>query len=222
MKHSPMPALLSFLESLAAHNQKEWMDEHRSTYQALRKEFIALVDEVLSELQAVDPGLHGLEAKSLIYRINRDVRFSKDKAPYNPWFSAMLAEGGRHSEQAGYYLRIQAGNQTVVGGGLYCPTPEQLRKMRQEIDYNAAELREIVQQSSFRDTFGSIQGEMLSRAPKGYASDHPNLELLKLKDYIALRTFTDEEVKAPGFVDELKRSLKSLQPFIDFLNVAIS
>jgi uncharacterized protein (TIGR02453 family) len=213
---------LDFLAELAANNHKDWMDTQRARYQATRAGFLLLVEELLGELQERDESLRSLEAKACLYRQNRDLRFSKDKSPYNPWLSAFMAEGGRHAEQAGYYIRLQPGNQSVVGGGLYCPSPDQLRKMRQEIDYNAAELKQITNAKDFKSYFVAIQGDMLSRPPKGYPADHPNLNLLKLKEYFALRRFTDEEVCSGNFIEEVKKTFLALEPFITFLNVAIS
>lgn len=214
--------ILDFLKELKANNQKEWMETNRQRYLQARDEFKELVSEVLEDLRPLDPGLEQLTVSDCLFRINRDIRFSADKTPYKPWMSAVIAEGGRHSVQSIYYLHLQPGDESRVAGGMYQPAGEQLRKIRQEVDYNAAELKQIVSQEDFRKHFGEIQGEKLSRAPRGYPVDHPNIELLKLKSFIALRKFSDEEVLQGNFMEEVIKSYRTVQPFNEYLNVAIS
>lgn len=214
--------ILSFLSALKTNNNKEWMDAHRGEYLQAKVDFEALVNALLQNLQAIDPGLNGLTAKDCIFRINRDIRFSKDKSPYKHNFGASIAEGGKKSLNAGYYLHIQPGNESFVGGGLYMPPGEQLKKIRQEIDYNAPELFEIVTTKDFEQAYGRIQGEKLIRAPKGYDPDHPNIEFLKLKSYVALHKLTDDDIQSPQLIENLTHKCQVLKPFIDFLNIAIS
>ena len=214
--------ILSFLSALKTNNNKEWMDAHRGEYLQAKVDFEALVNALLQNLQAIDPGLNGLTAKDCIFRINRDIRFSKDKSPYKHNFGASIAEGGKKSLNAGYYLHIQPGNESFVGGGLYMPPGEQLKKIRQESDYNAPELFEIVTTKDFEQAYGRIQGEKLIRAPKGYDPDHPNIEFLKLKSYVALHKLKDDDIQSPQLIENLTHKCQVLKPFIDFLNIAIS
>ena len=166
--------------------------------------------------------MRGLDPKKCIFRINRDIRFSKDKSPYKINFGAALAEGGRNSGNAAYYLHLQPNDESFIGGGLYQPPKEMLAKVRQEIDYNASELRTLVSAPDFRETFGEIQGDSLKRAPKGYDPDHPNIALLKLKDYIVLRKLTDQEVADEQFPEQALAIFKTMIPFVRYLNVAVS
>lgn len=214
--------ILEFLSALKDNNRKEWMDAHKQQYQQARQAFIALVGQVLEGLKAHDPSLEGLQPKDCIFRINRDIRFSKDKTPYTTWMSAVMAEGGKKSEQAIYYLRLQPGNESMLAGGMHEPAGEQLRKIRQEVDYNAGELKEIISQADFQRLFGEIQGEKLRRAPKGYPVNHPNIEFLKLKSYLAIRKFSDAEVVQENFVEEVLHTFRVVQPLNEYLNVAIS
>lgn len=214
--------ILSFLSELGANNNKEWMDANRGAYLQAKADFEALVNVLLRNLQAIDPGLNGLTAKDCIFRINRDIRFSKDKSPYKHNFGASIAEGGKKSLNAGYYLHIQPGDESFFGGGLYMPAGAQLKKVRQEIDYNAPELLKIVTAEDFKQAYGRIQGEKLSRAPKGYDPHHPNIEFLKLKSYVALHKLSDDDIKSPKLIENLTHNFQVLKPFIDFLNVAIS
>lgn len=214
--------ILDFLNELKDHNEKEWMEANRKYYQQAREEFKKLTGYILEALKPHDPGLEGVSVSDCIFRINRDIRFSADKTPYKNWMSAVIAEGGRHSLSAIYYLHLQPQNESRVAGGMYQPAGEQLRKIRQEVDYNAAELKQIVSEAGFQEHFGQIQGEKLSRAPKGYPADHPNIELLKLKSFIAMESFTDEEVIQDDFAAKVIESYRIVQPFNDYLNVAIS
>lgn len=214
--------ILSFLSELGANNNKEWMDANRGAYLQAKADFEALVNVLLQNLQAIDPGLNGLTGKDCIFRINRDIRFSKDKSPYKHNFGASIAEGGKKSLNAGYYLHIQPGDESFFGGGLYMPAGAQLKKVRQEIDYNAPELLKIVTAEDFKQAYGRIQGEKLSRAPKGYDPHHPNIEFLKLKSYVALHKLSDDDIKSPKLIENLTHNFQVLKPFIDFLNVAIS
>lgn len=214
--------ILDFLTGLKNNNEKEWMEANRKYYQEAREEFKKLTGYVLEALKLLDPGLEGVTVSDCIFRINRDIRFSADKSPYKPWMSAVMAEGGRHSSSAIYYLHLQPQNESRVAGGIYQPAGEQLRKIRQEVDYNAAELKKIVSAHSFQQHFGPIQGEKLSRAPKGYPLDHPNIELLKLKSFLAMKSFSDEEVLQNDFAERVLESYRLVQPFNEYLNVAIS
>ncbi|AHM60852.1 hypothetical protein D770_12990 [Flammeovirgaceae bacterium 311] len=214
--------VLDFLARLAENNNKEWMDAHRSDYQEARKHFKALLALVLDGLKERDESLLNVRPEDCMFRINRDVRFSPDKTPYKTWMSAAIAEGGRHAPWAHYYFHLQPGNESLVAGGMYLPPPDQLRKIRQEVDYNAAELKKIVDKPDFQKIFGPIQGEKLQRPPKGYPADHPNLELLKLKSFLAMRTYKDEEVRSPYYPETLLEAFTTAQPFVEYLNVAVS
>ena len=216
------PRILAFLRQLTSHNSKEWMDDHRDAYQTARQSFIELVSYLINEFSADDEGIRGLDPKKCIFRINRDVRFSNNKLPYKTNFGAALAEGGRHSGNPVYYLHLQAGDESFVGGGLYQPPREVLAKVRQEIDYNAAELKAITDVPAFRQHFGEIQGDSLKRGPKGYDPAHPNIDLLKLKDYLVLHKLTDRDVADEAFPGQVLALFRAMVPFVRYLNVAIS
>ncbi|WP_017732814.1 DUF2461 domain-containing protein [Nafulsella turpanensis] len=214
--------ILDFLSALRENNQKDWMEANKQQYLQAREQFTLLVAAILEELKPFDPSLEGVEAKDCIFRLHRDIRFSADKAPYKTWFSAVMAVGGRKTLEAVYYLHLQPGNESMLATGLHQPPGEQLKKVRQEIDYNAGELKEIITEKRFQQYFGSIQGEKLSRAPKGYPVDHPNIEFLKLKSYLAIRKLSDEEVKSDILTHEVVETFKAAQPFNEFLNIAAS
>lgn len=214
--------ILDFLTELERNNNREWMNDNRSWYEQAREEFTELVAYLLKEMANYDEGLRLVTPKDSIFRINRDIRFSKDKSPYKNNFGAFMAEGGRKTEGAGYYLHLQPGNESFCGGGIYMPPKEILSRIRQEVDYNAAELKKIVEDPEFRETFGAVKGDSLKTAPNGYPKDHPNIELLKLKSYVVLHTVSDEELKSPNIHEYLVRIFEIQRPFNDYLNVAIS
>lgn len=214
--------ILNFLKELQENNNKEWMDAHRPQYEAARDAFKEIIGVLLGELPRFDEGLIGITPKDCIFRLNRDIRFSKDKTPYKNDFGAAMSEGGRRSPNAVYYLHLQPNNESFIAGGMYMPANEYLSKVRQEVDYNPQELKQIVSNSDFKKYFGEIQGEKLSRPPKGYKADHPNVELLKLKSFIVLHPFTDEEIISENFISETIHMFQIVQPFIQYLNVAIS
>lgn len=214
--------ILHFLSELEQNNNKEWMDAHRDWYLQAKEEFLALVRYLLGEMTVIDDGLLGLQPKDCIFRINRDIRFSKNKSPYKNNFGVYMAEGGKQSPNAGYYLHVQPGDESFIGGGMYRPEPEILGKVRQEIDYNAAELKQITDQDDFRQYFGPIQGEKLKRPPKGYGPDHPNIELLKLKDFVVMHKLSDDALKDENLKDRAVEMFRTMVPFVHYLNVAIS
>ena len=214
--------IFTFLRQLDSNNNKAWMDDHRKPYQAARQSFIDFTAYLLEELSADDEGLRGLDPKKCIFRINRDIRFSKNKLPYKNNFGAAMAEGGRNSGNPVYYFHLQPNDESFIAGGLYQPPNDVLAKIRQEIDYNASELKTITSAPDFQQYFGEIQGGALKRAPKGYEPTHPNIELLKHKDYLAIHKLTDREVIEEGFPDRALIVFRAMMPFVQYLNVAVS
>lgn len=212
--------ILDFLNGLKKNNVKEWMDQNKPTYQKCRKAVIEIVDNQIKEIAKWEPGLENLTAKDCIFRINRDIRFSKDKRPYKEHFGAFIAQGGRHTEFAGYYIHIEPKN-TFIGGGIYMPPSEILKKIRQEIDYNATELHEIIGNKTFKETYGEIQGERLKTAPKGYPKDHSEIDLLRLKSFVVTHSFTDKEVMRDDFEERVTEIFDVLRPFNQFLDMAV-
>ncbi|MGK7394744.1 MAG: DUF2461 domain-containing protein [Candidatus Cyclobacteriaceae bacterium M3_2C_046] len=214
--------ILDFIAGLKQNNHKDWMDAHREEYLAAKAEFEKLINFLIPQLQQFDESIHGVLAKDCIFRINRDIRFSKDKSPYKTNFGAFMAEGGRKTWKAGYYLHLEPGDESMIAGGIYMPPGEVLKKIRQEVDYNPAELKKIVSQEKFRQNFEEIQGEKLKTAPKGYPADHPNIEFLKLKSYTVLHKVPDRVVKSAEFPDKVVEVFSVMHPFNEYLNVAVS
>lgn len=164
----------------------------------------------------------GLQAKKCVFRIYRDVRFSKDKSPYKLNFGASMSEGGRKSTNPGYYIHLQPGGECFFGGGLYHPDVDNLKKVRQEIDYNADSFLKIVKDQEFKSVFGEIWGEKLKRAPKDYSEDHPLIEYLKLKDFVVLHQVDDKDVVKKDYFKKGSEVYKMIKPFNDFMKTAIN
>lgn len=212
---------LLFLEELSNNNNKEWFDDNRKRYQNLRVEFIEFVQSLIDGISSFDASLTGVDPKKCIFRINRDVRFSNDKSPYKTNFGALLGSLGKKTEGSGYYIHLQPGN-SFLGGGIYQPNPANLASIRQEIDYNAQSLRNLLDSDSFQEMFGSIQGNKVKTAPKGYSKDHPAINLLRLKNFYVIRNFSDSNVCASTFHTEALNTYREAQKFNDFINHALS
>ena len=208
---------LTFLRDLVKNNNRDWFGENRSRYDVAKSELSGVVERVLSGMSAFEP-LANTEVKDCIFRINRDIRFAKDKRPYKNNMSFAIGPGGRHSGRIDYYVQIQPGNQSFLGGGMWQPTPANLAKFRQEVDYNAHELKQIIDADEFRAYFPERAGEVMKTSPKGYAADHPEIELLRQKELFFMHRYTDKEVMSAGFADEIIRGSRILKPYCDFLN----
>ena len=185
---------LNFVSALDQNNNRDWMDANKKWYQEARNEFIALAEILIRESSAFEPALADLEPKKCIFRINRDIRFTNDKRPYKNNFGMAMADGGRNSGNPIYYFHVEPGN-SFVAGGLYMPESDTLKKIRQEVDYNAADLKKIVEEPAFANAFGALQGEQLKTAPRGYPKDHPNIALLKLKSYVVCIPYPTQTCK---------------------------
>ncbi len=206
-----------FLRDLVDNNNREWFHANRPRYDAAKVEFIGFVEQVLAGVCATE-SLPNTGVKDCIFRINRDIRFSKDKAPYKKNFAAAIGPGGRHSGRIDYYIHLQPNNESFLGAGMWQPTPAQLAKFRQEIDYNAPHLKSIIDAASFRAYFPEAAGEVLKTTPKGYAADHPDIDLLKRKELFFMHRYTDSEVLSAGFAQEVVHGCTLIKPYIDFLN----
>lgn len=215
--------MLAFLKKLSKNNNKPWFDANRSSYEDARGAFAGIVDDVIHRFAKHDPSIATLKAKDCMFRINRDVRFSKDKSPYKTNFGASINSGGKKSGLAGYYIHVEPGA-SFVGGGIWMPMPDVLGKVRQEIDYNLDAFRSIIKSPAFRKQYGQLYvGDdiSLSRVPKGYEPTNPAAEYLKLKSFIAMRAVSDEEIGSGKLVATSAEAFKALKPLIDFLNAAI-
>jgi uncharacterized protein (TIGR02453 family) len=211
---------LDFLLALQANNNKPWFQAHRAEYEAARQCFEDYVDDFIQEFRAIED-FESLAAKDCVFRIYRDVRFAKDKAPYKPNMGASVALGGKRSLRAPYYIHIEPPDQSFLAGGIYMPAPDQLAAIRRAIDRNPAQLKAAISGKPFKKYFGALSGERLKTPPRGYASDHPEIELLKFKQFITSYALTDKDVLSPRLVARTVEVFAALKPLLDFLNDAV-
>lgn len=212
---------LTFLKDLAAHNNRDWFQENRPRYDSAKGDVEKLVIQLIKEI-GLFQDLGNLQPKDCIFRINRDIRFSKNKDPYKTNMGAAFGPGGKSAGKIDYYLHIQPNNGSFLGGGMWQPSTEQLARYRQEVDYNADELKTIINDPEFRSYFPNVMGEVLKTVPKGYPKDHPEIELLKRKELFFTHNFTDKEVTDKGFVDNILKGVKLLKPYCDYMNYVIN
>ena len=211
-----MQDTISFLNDLQVNNNREWFHGNKARYDANKQNFETLVTEILKGVMSFEQW-GPTEPKSCIFRINRDVRFSTNKSPYKNYFSAAFGDGGRHSEKVDFYLHLQPDN-IFMGGGMWAPTPPQLQAYRQEIDYNAIALRNILNEKTFKAFYHKIEGESLKKAPKGYSIEHPDLDLLARKQLFVMHQFSNEEALHPDFAQKVIDGCKIMRPFKQFFN----
>lgn len=214
------PSTLKFLKDLKKNNNKPWFDKNRKVYDTAKDDFVQMVAQVIKGIASFDPSIAGLEAKNCMFRINRDVRFSKNKDPYKNNMAAYFNKDGKKGLGAGYYMHIEPGS-SFVAGGIWMPEPPVLAGIRQEIDYGLNDWKKIVEAKTFTKTFPKgLEGESLSRPPKGYDDENPAIDYIKRKSFIVTKSFTDAEVQGKGFVKEVSKTFQAMKPLVDFINLA--
>lgn len=212
---------ISFLKELKENNSKEWFDINRDRYQEARKEFIAQMNKLIEIVQHIDPTVGQIEPKNTIFRINRDIRFSKDKNPYKTNFGGVIAKGGtRKSPYGCYYFHLEPG-MSFIGGGIYMPEPKILKTVREDIYGRPEEFKKIINNKNFKDIFGELYGDKLIRPPKGFPSDFPDIDLLKYKNYTVLHNVSDEIILSNDFEKHASELFKKLLPLNNFINRAV-
>ena len=215
-----MKSILSFLNDLKKHNSREWFELNKSHYQKAKQDFFLLTQQVIEECVKFDALLIGNDAAKSIFRINRDVRFSKDKSPYKTNFGASINPGGKKSMIPGYYIHIEPGK-SFLAAGCYMPESTFLSSIRQEIDYNFEEFSAIVNNQDFSADFGKLSEEdALKKTPKGFEKDNPASEFLKLKHFIAVKDLTDDQLIKPNFYKEVSKTFYTALELNKFLRRA--
>jgi uncharacterized protein (TIGR02453 family) len=214
------PSTLKFLKDLKKNNNKPWFDGHRADYEGAKSDFSAFIQLIIDRQAKNDPSIGSLKAKDCIFRINRDIRFAKDKTPYKNNMGASINRGGKKSVFGGYYFHCEPG-ESFVGGGLWMPMPPDLKKLRQEIEYCFPEFKKIIGSKKFKSIYGDLyQGEdsMLGRVPQGFDKDSPAADYLKLKNYIAMRPLKESELTSKDLVKKTIDSFEALRPLLQFIN----
>lgn len=215
---------LQFLDDLKTNNNRDWFLENKKRYEAFKKDYHQLVTDFLDTMKPLDPSLEMLEVKNCTFRINRDIRFSKDKSPYKSHLGVWLSSGAKGQNRSGYYIHIENGG-SFIAGGLYCPEADDLKKVRKEIAYFHEDLEKILDEKSFKkefETFDRTEKNTLKNPPRGYEKNHPAIEFLKLKSFESSQEFDISEVTKKDFVTTMSKKLIALKPLNDFINRALT
>jgi len=206
-----------FLVQLKDNNDRNWFQANKAWYEDAKNEFEVFVSSLISEINQFSPEIGPIEPKSVVFRIYRDVRFSKDKSPYKINMGAHVVAGGKKSGNAGYYFHLEPGG-SFLAGGAHMPSPDQLKILRKEIYDNIDEFLGIIKNKSFNQYFGDLMGDKLVNPPKGFPADFPYIDLLKHKGYTVWKTLSDDFVLDKDLLKELGKGFRIMKPFIDFIN----
>jgi uncharacterized protein (TIGR02453 family) len=213
---------IDFLNQLKENNNREWFQENKSRYYEIKEELLSVLDRLIPEIATFFPDVAAIAPKDCIFRIYRDVRFSNNKLPYKTQIGAFISKTGRKGSQPGFYIHIEPG-QSFLAGGLYMPPPEMLKAVRNEIYFNASQFTEIIGHPEFLKYFGSLDDfDKLTRPPKGFSADWPDIELLKYRSYVVTHPVNDDALHSANFLLHTKEVFKAMGPLNDFLKNAIS
>ncbi|MBS1525018.1 MAG: DUF2461 domain-containing protein [Bacteroidetes bacterium] len=210
---------LDFLTDLAQNNNREWFNRNKDRYVEANNNMIAFADALLAEMNKHDR-IENASGKKSLYRIYRDVRFSRDKSPYHTCWDGHLHRATKQL-RGGYYFHIEPGRSSA-DGGFFGPVPDDLKRIRQDIDANYEEWQGLLREKTFVQTFGKLQGQQLKLMPKGYPVTHPAIDLLRHKQFILRHSFTDTEVLGPNFVYLLSDTYKAMRPFFDYMSEVLT
>lgn len=213
---------LDFLANLEKNNDREWFQANKKLFDAVQGNLVEFTGYLIGEIAKFDDAVIGLDPLKCVFRIYRDVRFSKDKSPYKINLSTYISPGGRKSMDPGYYFHLQLGR-SFIAGGKHSPDGPEIFKVRSAIAENTPEFLKIVNKKSFAEQFGEVRGEKLSKSPKGFDADHPAIEYLKLKEFVVFQEFLDAQVLTSAeFPKQLVKTLKEMYPLIAFLRAAFA
>jgi len=210
--------IFQFLDELASNNDRDWFTANKGRYQLAKEQFDNFINQLIPAIRSFDPLIDLITAKDCTFRIYRDVRFSRDKSPYKTNMGAYISRGGKGSPFAGYYVHLQPG-ESFLAGGVYMPEAEVLKKIREEIYYKAEDFKSIIHDRTFVKTFNEIDDpSKLSRPPKGFPVDFPDIELLKFKSYAVMHHVDDKRVLQDDYLDYAVNIFKVLYPLNNFFN----
>jgi uncharacterized protein (TIGR02453 family) len=205
----------AFLRKLADNNNRDWFQSNRLWYEAAKENVEVFVDTLISQMNTHDD-LETLSAKKSLYRIYHDTRFTNDKLPYNPRFAGYLKRR-KPALRGGYYFWIRPGG-SMIGCGFSYPDPNDLKRIRGDIEANYEEWRKLLKTKSIRLTYGTMKGDLVKTTPRGFQSDHPAIDLLRHKQFWFEKKFTDREVLAEDFLHSMNKSFKAIRPFFDYMS----
>lgn len=214
---------LAFLADLVANNNTEWMHANKKRYENYKKDYHNYIALVLAEMKPLDKSLEPLEVKNCTFRINRDIRFSKDKSPYKTNMGIWFTQNKNRRNSPGYYIHFEKGK-SFIAGGVWCPEANELKQIRKEIEFFHDDLDKIVSDKNFKKEFGNLdrdENNMLKKAPKDFNPNHPAIEFLKLKSYTVSQPIADKLFTEPDFAKKIAQKLAVMKPMNDFLSRAL-
>ncbi|PNQ73056.1 TIGR02453 family protein [Hanstruepera neustonica] len=203
---------LGFLNRLEKNNNRDWFNDHKKEFKSIEKNIKSLYNDVFETLKKHD------DVDSFkMFRIYRDVRFSKNKQPYKTHFGGSFHR--RKPElRGGYYLHIAPNNGSFIATGFWEPNKDDLLRIRREFEVDASEMRELLAEKSFKDIWGELEGDELKSAPRDFDKDHPNIDLIRKKQYIFVRKYKDADLLPPNFIDDVNKSFKAIKPYFDYMS----
>ncbi len=210
---------LEFLKQVKKNNNRDWFNTHKDRYLEELKELEHFADALLLEMNKHDV-IETPTGKKSLHRIYRDTRFSKEKTPYKTNWSGSFKRAGKQ-RRGGYYFHIEAGN-SFAAGGFWGPEPGDLKRIRDEFVYDAAPLRKILKSKSFKSAFGSLKGEQIKTTPKGYDPNDPAIDLLRYKQFILIKKFSDKEVLSNSFLKNVNKTFKEMRPFFNYMGEVLT
>lgn len=212
MSHSIPKETFAFFNKLAKNNDRDWFNENKPEFKAIETKIKASYN-YLGELMS----FHDQIEKIKIFRIYRDVRFSKNKLPYKTHFGGSFARR-KPDLRGGYYLHIQPNNESFIATGFWEPNKEDLFRIRKEFEMDDSEMRAILNNKTFKSTWGSFVGDELKTAPKGFSKEHSAIDLIRKKQFIFTKKYTDKEVVAENFLNDVNDSFKKIRPYFDYMS----
>jgi uncharacterized protein (TIGR02453 family) len=208
-----------YLQKLKKNNHRDWFNDNKATYQKELEQVELFAEALLHELNKHDE-IETPSGKKSLHRIYRDIRFSSDKTPYKANWSGNFKRATKY-RRGGYYFHLEPGN-SYLAGGFWAPNAPDIKRVRDEIAFDAAPLRKILKSKTFTNTFGALQGEQLKTAPKGFDASHEAIDLLRYKQFLLIRRFTDKEVLGDSFLNEANTTFKNMRPFFDYMSEVLT
>jgi uncharacterized protein (TIGR02453 family) len=202
----------AFLERLEKNNNRDWFNENKKEFKEIEGEVKQVYEQLHNMLN-----IHDDIDKMKIFRIYRDVRFSKNKLPYKTHFGVSFSRT-KPKLRGGYYLHIQPNNESFIATGFWEPNKEDLLRIRKEFEQDDSEIREIVNKKSLKSIWGNLVGDEVKTAPKGFSKEHKAIDLIRKKQFIFVKKYTDKEVMSQGFIDDVNRSFKAIRPFFNYMS----
>jgi uncharacterized protein (TIGR02453 family) len=213
------PSSFNFLNTLKKNNNRDWFNDHKDDFLIEQQHVELFANALLEELNVHDV-IETVSGKKSLHRIYRDTRFSKEKTPYKTNWSGSFRRATKY-RRGGYYFHLESGN-SFIAGGFWNPNPEDLKRIRDDFAFDDKPMRNILKSKSFKETFGSLQGEQLKTTPKGFDADSSAIDLLRYKQFLVIKPFTDKEVMSATFLKEASRTFKNMRPFFDYMSEVLT